>query len=291
MDRVPTVQRLGLSVPYDWWPSAPLLKGIEAAGFSWVQAPAPPVPVLSSPRLTSAHSRGLREALDTASLRAVIHAPGGLRAGTEEGQRALGGLLSYAAESGAEIVVYHAADFPDAPASQDAVLTETRALARLAPLAERLGVTLALENLAPVFPGPDRLSFSPRVIRTMCKRISSPNVGVCLDVGHANVVASLRHADPLELIEPVIDRTVLFHLHDNLGARHDRIAHPELDPLRLDLHLAPGRGLVPWERVAPLLGRSTAPALLEVHPPREAPAQIFAAARRLFAPPAVPAPA
>jgi len=267
------------------------LKGIEAAGFSWVQVPAPPVAVLSTPRLAAAHSRGLAESLETASLRPILHAPAGLRAGNEAGQRALGGLLSYASEIRAELVVYHAADFADAPASQDMVLAETRALARLAPMAERLGVTLALENLAPVFPGPDRLSFSPKVIQTMCNRISSPNIGVCLDVGHANVVASLRHADPLELIAPVIDRTVLFHLHDNLGARHDPAARPELDPIRLDLHLAPGRGLVPWQRIAPLFERSTAPLLLEVHPPREAPGEIHAAATRLLAPPAVPAPA
>jgi sugar phosphate isomerase/epimerase len=94
----------------------------------------------------------------------------------------------------------------------------------------------------------------------------------------------MRHADPLELIEPVIDRTVLFHLHDNLGARQDRITHPELDPLQLDLHLAPGRGLVQWDRVAPLLERSAAPALLEVHPPRPAPARIHAEAEAVLQP-------
>jgi sugar phosphate isomerase/epimerase len=291
MERIPAMQRLGLSVPYEWWPSASLLKGIEAAGFSWVQVPAPPPSVLSNPRLESEHSRGLRRALDTASLRPILHAPGGLRAGTVEGQRALAGLLAYASEAGASLIVYHAANFPDAPASEDLVLAETRALSRLAPLAERLGVTLALENLAPVFPGQETLSSSPQILRTMCKRIRSPNIGICLDIGHANVVASLRHADPLELIEPVLDRTVLIHLHDNLGARHSRETHPELDPVRLDLHLTPGRGNVPWDRVAPMLSRCQAPLLLEVHPPREAPADIYAAARRVLAPPVVSAPA
>ncbi len=53
----------------------------------------------------------------------------------------------------------------------------------------------------------------------MAKRISSPAVGLCLDVGHANIVAGLRRTDPMELIEPALDRAVLFHLHDNLGRR------------------------------------------------------------------------
>jgi sugar phosphate isomerase/epimerase len=291
MERLGPIQRLGLSIPYEWWPAGPLLKEIEAAGFTWVQVPAPPPSVLSNPRLEATHSRALRQTLETGGLRPVLHAPSGLRAGAADGHRAFAGLIAYASEAGAGVVVYHAANFPDAPASEDHVLAETRSLARLAPLAERLGVTIALENLAPVFPGPDVLSFSPQLLRTICRQIGSPNVGVCLDVGHANVVASLRHADPVELIEPVLDSTVLVHLHDNLGAQREPDSHPELDPVRLDLHLPPGRGLLPWARVAPLLARAQAPLLLEVHPPRPAPARIFAAAKSVLAPQSVPAPA
>ena len=39
MERSDLSQRLGLSVPYEWWPSTPLLKEIEAAEFGWVQVP------------------------------------------------------------------------------------------------------------------------------------------------------------------------------------------------------------------------------------------------------------
>jgi sugar phosphate isomerase/epimerase len=160
----------------------------------------------------------------------------------------------------------------------------------LAGRAERLGVIIALENLAPVYPSPDALSFTPMILRTMAKRISSPAVGLCLDLGHANIVAGLRRTDPLELIEPVLDRTVIFHLHDNLGARRGDSDSPELDPLRLDLHLPPGRGTVPWQTLAPLLARKNgAPLVLEVHPPRPSAARLFQAAVAAVAPPAVPA--
>jgi sugar phosphate isomerase/epimerase len=169
-------------------------------------------------------------------------------------------------------------------------LAETRSLAALAARAERLGVLIALENLAPVYPGPDALSFTPFTLRTMAKRISSPAVGLCIDVGHANIVAQLRRTDPLELIEPALDRAVLFHLHDNLGARRGDSGSPEIDPLRLDLHLPPGRGKVPWDRLAPLFARKAgAPLLLEVHPPRPSAANIYEAAVEAVAPPAVPA--
>jgi len=283
-------ERLGLSIPYDWWPAAPILKEMEAARFRFVQVPSPPPSVLVSPRDATRHAAALCEALGTAGLRPVLHGPGSIRAGTRDGNLALEGLISYAAEVGASLVVYHAANLLDEPASEDARLAETGSLAALATRAERLGVVIALENLAPVYPSPDALSFTPLVLRTMAKRISSPAVGLCLDVGHANIVARLRRTDPLELIEPALDRAVLFHLHDNLGARREDPGSPEIDPLRLDLHLPPGRGNVPWDRLAPLLARKcAAPLILEVHPPRPTAAHLFEAAVNTVAPPAVPA--
>jgi hypothetical protein len=44
--------------------------------------------------------------------------------------------------------VYHACALPDAPESEDALLFEARSLAFLSLRAERLGVTVAIENLA-----------------------------------------------------------------------------------------------------------------------------------------------
>ncbi len=285
-------ERFGLNVPNEWWAAAPLLKEMEAAGFRFVQVPSPPESVLSTPRLLARHSAALAEGLETTGLGLVLHAPASLRVGTPDGARALEGLLAYAAHSGGTHVVYHAANLPDAPGSQDELLAETRALAALAKRAERLGVTIALENLAPVFPGPDALSFAPLTLRTMAKRIGSPAVGLCIDVGHANIVAGLRATDPIELIEPALDRAVLFHLHDNLGARRRSEAPAELDPLRLDLHLPPGRGTVPWPKLAPYLGRREAPLILEIHPPqRPTAAKLFESATAALAPPSVPAPA
>lgn len=292
MARNDPTERLGLSIPYDWWPAASLLKEIEAAGFRYVQVPSPPPSVLTVPRDAHRHAAALAEVLGTSGLRVVLHGPGSVQAGTRDGDKALAGLISYAAEVGASHVVHHAANLPDAPASEDRRLAETRSLAALATPAERLGVIIALENLAPVYPGPDALSFTPLILRSMAKRISSPAVGLCLDIGHANIVARLRLTDPLELIEPALDRAVLFHLHDNLGARRGETDSPEIDPLRLDLHLPPGRGDVPWDRLAPLLARKgAAPLLLEVHPPRPSAANLFQAGAAAIAPPAVPAPA
>jgi sugar phosphate isomerase/epimerase len=259
--------RLGLNVPYEWWPAAALLKSFEAARFGWTQIPSPPPSVLSSPRECLRHARGVAAALDSTGLDAIVHGPGSISAGRREDDRALEGLLAYSAEAGAGLVVYHGRNFPDEPNSEDLALAETRSLARLARLAERLGLTIAVENLAPVFPGPERLGHTPMLLRALCRRISSPSLGLCLDLGHAHIVADCRHAQVGDLLEPVLDAVVLFHLHDNLGARRSIPDRPDLDPLRLDLHLPPGRGTMPWIDVAALLRDHRAPLILEIHPP------------------------
>jgi len=273
--------RIGLDVPQGWWPSAPLLKAYEAAGFGWAQVHSPPPAVLVTPRLCTAHAAALAASLGTTGLRTVVHGPSSLQVGSKGADRVFEGLLAWAAEIGADHVVYHARNLPDAASSESALLFETRSLARLAARAERLGIGIAIENLCPVFPGYETLSANPMTLRSLVRRIGSERLGVCLDVGHANVVADLRHTTPDCLIEPVLDVTTVFHLHDNLGGRR-RPADSRwagIDPLRLDLHLPPGRGKLPWRRVAPMLAAHKAPLVLEVRPPyRGRSSELFRAA-------------
>jgi sugar phosphate isomerase/epimerase len=260
--------RAGLTVPQDWWASAPLLKSLEAAGFDWTQVHAPPASVLRDARSCARHAAELGRSLSTTGLGCVVHAPQGMRTGGREGDRAFDGLLAYAAEVGAGFVVYHALALPDAPGSEEPLLAEARSLAGLANRAERLGVTIAIENLAPVYPQPEVVSAAPLTLRGLANRIGSERLGLCLDLGHAHITAEQRRTSIERLCEPVLDVTCLFHLHDNLGAR--RAGGPRalgIDPLRLDLHLPPGRGTLPWGRLAPRLAAHDAPLVMEIHPP------------------------
>jgi len=286
-----TADRLGISIPYEWRPSRPMLEEIEEAGFAMVQIPAPPVAVLADTRSSIRHARAVAGALDATELRAVVHAPGDLMAGDADADRALAGTIGYAAECGAEQVVYHAQMVVDGRSAQDRLLAETRSLAVLVRTAERLGVKLALENLAPVYPGPETVSANPLAVRALVKRLSSPAVGLCLDVGHANVVAGLRRTSLHRMIAPVLDVACLFHVHDNLGARwRPADQRPDIDPLRLDLHLAPGDGSIDWAEVGPTLREHGAPLLLEIHPPRAAPAELHRRAGMVLGDDGAPAP-
>jgi sugar phosphate isomerase/epimerase len=261
--------RLGLTVPHEWWPAPALVKSVEAAGFGWVQVDAPPASILASATQRAAHAAALADSLRTTALGVVVHAPAGLRLGSAAGDEAFAGLVSYAGAVGAAEVVYHPLGYPDEPAAEDALAREAASLAGQVAFAEDLGVGIAIENLAPVYPGPDPVSASPLSLRGLALRTGSDAVGVCLDLGHAHIVADLRHTSLAGFIEPVLDLVTVFHLHDNLGARRFVRGQRELgvDPLRLDLHLPPGRGTLPLAQIAPALAGSNAPVICEVHPP------------------------
>jgi sugar phosphate isomerase/epimerase len=248
--------RLGLNVHRDQWPTTPLLKSYAAAGFAWVQVHTPPRPMLVDRERCRRHARALKAALLPCGIRLLVHGPDDLSAGTIEHDRALGGLLDYAAEAGAELVAYHGL-LGDAEA-------EERSLRAFAARAAALGITIAVEHLAPVHPGPPRPSHDPLAVRDLVRRVDSPGLGLLLDVGHAHITASLCGESPLPAIRAVIDDVVLVHVHDNLGARRHDLDAPGVDPLKLDLHLAPGAGTLPWDQVGPLLAAHRAPLMLEV---------------------------
>jgi sugar phosphate isomerase/epimerase len=135
-------------------------------------------------------------------------------------------------------------------------------------------VAIAVENLAPAYPGCRRL-VDPAAVAELVSAIDSAYVGVCLDIGHAHITAGLAGRDLAAVIEPVLERVILFHVHDNFGGRVDAPRAGGIEPLRLDLHLAPGAGSVPWASLSPLLARHGAPIQLEVSPgQRPAPATL-----------------
>ena len=217
------------------------------------------------------HARALRAALETSSLRLVLHAPDDLSAGTIEADSAFAGLLDYAAEAGAELVAYHGLNFvdaggPDRPGAHERARLEEGSLQGHLQRAHTLGVTIAIENLAPVHPGPPRLCHDPLAVRDLVRRLGSPAAGMLLDVGHLHITAEASHSDPALVAAAVAPEVVLFHVHDNLGVRRRDIDAPGVDPLKLDLHLPPGRGSLPWGRIAGALRDHDAPLLLEVEP-------------------------
>lgn len=266
--------RLGLAVPRETWPTAPELKRLEACGYRWIQMHAPPIEMLADPVCVQRHAACLRAVLAPTSLCVVLHAPDTLSVGAREHDRAFAGLLDYAVAVGAELVVYHGArhavaEGAEADRVEDRLLAEECSLRRFAARAEQAGTTIAVENLAPVYPIPlagRLLCHSPLVVRDVVRRIGSPAVGMAFDLGHAHITAQLGGEALVDVLAATAEDVVVFHVHDNLGVRHGPGTPPGVLPLRLDLHMPPGRGTLPWRALAPLLRGHDAPLVMEVTP-------------------------
>lgn len=100
---------------------------------------------------------------------------------------------------------------------RDAVL---RSLDVLRPLAAAAGVTLALEVI------PNALSTARQLVQ-LIEDGDFTDLGICLDVGHAQL-----QGDVVDALETVAGYLVTTHLHDNGGRRDD--------------HLLPFEGVIDW---------------------------------------------
>lgn len=94
------------------------------------------------------------------------------------------------------------------------------ALEHLGAFARPLGVRLLVENLLSEPTSPGRLL-------NIIEIGHLPNVGICLDLGHAHITQTVEEA-----ITRLGDRIISVHVHDNHGAK--------------DEHLWPGEGTIDW---------------------------------------------
>ena len=164
--------------------------------------------------------------------------------------------MSYAEAAGAELLVVHAGRLDGG----------TRALRRLARRAGEGSVRIAIENAAPHYPGLSRDVHDPSAVGDLIRRLDCEEVGMCLDIGHAHIAADGAGRELAEVIAPLLDLVAAFAVHDNFGSRSGAQRAGGIEPMRVDLHLAPGAGSVPWASLAPLIACHPAPIVLEVHP-------------------------
>ncbi|BCS34523.1 hypothetical protein TBR22_A37510 [Luteitalea sp. TBR-22] len=109
---------------------------------------------------------------------------------------------------------------PSGDNQRDAVL---HTLDALAPVAERVGVQIAVEII------PNALSTARQLVR-LIEDEERPELGICLDVGHARL-----QGDVIDALETVAGYLVTTHLHDNRG--------------RADDHLVPFDGVIDWDEL------------------------------------------
>ncbi|MGD9904487.1 MAG: sugar phosphate isomerase/epimerase family protein [Vicinamibacterales bacterium] len=122
-----------------------------------------------------------------------------------------------------QLVVHLGVPDAHAPAGDNDLGAARQSLERIVPMAVGCGVDVALEVMA------NRLSTPDALVECIEDVLESPDVGICLDVGHARLLG-----DPVDAIETASGHIVAAHVHDTRGAR--------------DEHLVPYDGSIDWAR-------------------------------------------
>jgi sugar phosphate isomerase/epimerase len=115
--------------------------------------------------------------------------------------------------------------------------------------AAKHGINLAIENMGRFVPIGQKDSL-PMLI----KMIDEPNVGYCLDSGHAHACGE----SVTDWIKIMGDKLFETHFHDNRG-RAAGSKEEFLSSAGIDEHLAPGFGTIPWIDVIQALRRGAYP--------------------------------
>ncbi len=111
------------------------------------------------------------------------------------------------------------------------------------------GIKLAIENMGRFFPLGQRNSLPALVVM-----IDEPNVGYCLDSGHAHACGE----SVIEWIDTMRDKLFETHFHDN-RARAAGLTEEFVSTKGIDEHLPPGFGTIPWLDVIQALRRISFP--------------------------------
>lgn len=241
----------------------PILAELKELGFTHAEIGSNGLGVIIGGKLQPSRLALLQEALVDKPLRLTMHATwvdtgrlGNLADITTPAQHAaVQADLALAGAIGAEVLVYHSGMLRDPLGDDDAVTAAMKAerehLRTLGDDAGQHGVLIAVENLNPTHEIISRRAYglSLSALAEQIAAVDHPQVGICLDTGHAFLASrylGFDFIDAVREISPLVDH---IHLTDNLGrvgladaGLNERYATGDGD-----LHLPPGWGEIPLE--------------------------------------------
>ena len=215
----------------------------------------------------------------------TVHGPNPLnlmnqKAGDIE-KKAFLASLEFTAAVGSQVMVYHAGRYvpeEDFLLPHRAQLTpsdlksmwklERMLLQEMGKEAERLGITIAVENARPY------LDASPycyaeflNELTKMIEEVNHPKVGITLDTGHAYLSANHHGYSLMEGIKLIAPHVRHIHLHDNFGQACASYENKQYDLTAMgrgDLHMPIGWGTVPISDILSHLGNYVGVITLEL---------------------------
>lgn len=230
---------------------AGFLASFVEAGFTYAEIPIHGLDCIVHGSLDRGRLAAAKSILKEYPLAYTVHSPDRLDLANVEHPAihaaALEATIDFASEIGAPVVVYHGS-------SCSACDEETERLGKVAALAARRGVIVAVENIFRQNREEISYRIDPRDLAAQVAAVNSASLGICFDFGHGYISASEENIPYLDSFKAVLPRLVHVHIHDNFG-KHVLPGTKTLDALFLglgDLHLPPGEGSIPYTKLFPL---------------------------------------
>ena len=263
------------------------LHRFHEVGFDTVELSVPGLNCIRSGQLIQREVARVQEALAPYNFRVTLHGPNDLDLirNSMHGE-VMAATLQLASVLHAERIVYHSAQIAlrdpyrslsPLPSDEEMLVMwdqETQALAEYGRRAADMGLTLSVENRDPHLWEISALAMHGKpawelvqyhqgmrldLLARQMESIHLPNVGICLDVGHAYLAAPYwPQPDYLGGIRACAAWVNHLHFHDNFG-RIDDLAESVSERLTFgeaDSHVPPGWGRIPLKEVLDSLQRA-----------------------------------
>ncbi len=245
------------------------LSYFKKIGFDYVEIPVHGVDGVINGKLNLENVKRVKEVLRKYNLKAAVHAPNPLNLRKDNldlQEEVFQSSIEFASELEAKVLVYHGGNFErrkqEGELQNLASEREIRALKTLGELADKKGVQICLENGAS----------SIEKLVTMVREVNRENVGVTYDFGHAFLYYSCHGGEKefLTSIKEALPYLKHIHIHDNFGrasmTSQDASYISRLPFGEGDLHLPPGMGKIPYEKIFPLIREYKGIAMAEIDP-------------------------
>ncbi len=245
------------------------LAHFKKIGFDYVEIPVHGVDGVINGKLNLENVKRVKEALIKYNLKATAHSPDTLNLRKDNfdlEKEVFQSSIEFASELEAKVLVYHNGNFErrkqEGELQNIASEREIRALKTLSEFADKRGVEICLENGA----------LSIKELVRIVRKVNRENVGITYDFGHAFLYYSCYGGEKefLTSIKEALPYLKHIHIHDNFG-RASMTSQDTPYRSRLlfgegDLHLPPGMGKIPYEKIFCLIREYRGIVIAEIDP-------------------------
>lgn len=242
----------------------------KQVGFHYVEIPVHGVDGVVNGELNLKNVERVKEILEKYDLKATVHSPDPLNLRKDDfdlQKKVFQSSIEFTSKLGAKVLVYHGGRFEGTKRENKlenlVSEREIETLRVLSEFAAEREVQICIENGAS----------SVEELLMMVRRVNMENVGITYDFGHAFLYYNYGCHGGEEKFLISIKQSLPYlkhiHIHDNFGrvdvASRNGSYINDLPFGKGDLHMPPGMGRIPYDKVVPLIKDYDGVAMMEIH--------------------------